>query len=75
MKVLVNNNVYEMSQTSYKGILETASKFVPCGVYAVEKDDIAELKKDKCKSNDELKKLVAEYKKKGFKVHYNKNGN
>lgn len=72
MKVLIDSNVYEMSQTSYKGILETASKFVPCGVYAVEKDDFAELKKDKCKSATELKKIVSEYKKKGFKVYCNK---
>ena len=72
MKVVINNSTYEMSRISYEKILDTSSKFVPCGVYAVEKDDFAELKKDKCKSVTELKKIVSEYKKKGFKVYFNK---
>ena len=61
-----------MSREAYEGILVTIKKFVPKGVYAVEKDNFAEAKKDICKTDDELKKLVFEYKKKGFKVHYNK---
>lgn len=72
MKVVINNSTYEMNRTSYEKILDTASKFVSCGVYAVEKDDFAELKKDKCKSAAELKKIVSEYKEKGFKVYCNK---
>ena len=72
MKVIINDITYEMSREAYEGILATVKKFVPKGVYAVEKDDFAETKKDICKTDDELKKLAAEYKKKGFKVHYNK---
>lgn len=72
MKVIINDRTYEMSREAYEGILTTVKKFVPKGVYAVEKEEFAEIKKDKCKTDDELKKLVADYKKKGFKVHYNK---
>lgn len=72
MKVIINDKTYEMSREAYEGILTTVKKFVPKGVYAVEKDDFAEAKKDICKTDAELKKLISEYKKKGFKVHYNK---
>ena len=72
MKVIINDRTYEMSREAYEGILTTVKKFVPKGVYAVEKDDFAEAKKDICNTDEELKKLVADYKKKGFKVHYNK---
>ena len=40
-------------------------------MYAVEKDGICELRKDTFESEEELKKAVAEYEAKGFKVHYN----
>lgn len=72
MKVIINDKTYEMTRDGYEGILATVKKFVPKGVYAVEKNDFAELKKDVCKTDEELKKLASEYKKKGFKVHYNK---
>ena len=72
MKVIINDRTYEMSREAYEGILATVKKFVAKGVYAVEKDDFAEVKKDICNTDEELKKLVADYKKKGFKVHYSK---
>ena len=72
MKVVINNTTYDMSRATYEKILDTSSKFVPYGVYAVEKDDFAEMKTDKCKSAAELKKRVSDYTAKGFKVYYNK---
>lgn len=71
MKVLVNNSLYEMGRKEYRGVLKVASQQIPFGIYAVEKDDFCELRKDKFDSNEELKKAVAEYAAKGFKVHYN----
>lgn len=71
MKVIVNESVYEMGIKEYKGVLKVASQQIPCGIYAVEKDGICELRKDKFDSKEELKKAVAEYAAKGFKVHYN----
>ena len=69
MKVLVNNSLYEMGRKEYRGILKV--KQIPCGIYAVEKDGICEFRKDTFDSKEELKKAVAEYVAKGFKVHYN----
>lgn len=71
MKVIVGESLYETNRKGLHGILKTASKQVPLGIYAVEKDDICELRKDAFNSKDELKKTVAEYAEKGFKVHYN----
>lgn len=71
MKVIVNESVYEMGTKEYKGVLKVASQQIPCGIYAVEKDGICELRKDTFDSKEELKKSVAEYATKGFKVHYN----
>lgn len=71
MKAIVNESVYEMGTKEYKGVLNVASKQIPCGIYAVEKDGVCELRKDTFYSKDELKKTVAEYVSKGFKVHYN----
>lgn len=71
MKVILNESVYEMGRKEYKGVLKVASKQIPCGIYAVEKEGICELRKDTFDSKEELKKDVAEYAAKGFKVHYN----
>lgn len=71
MKVSVNNSLYEMGRKEYRGALKAASQQIQCGIYAVEKDGFCELRKDKFDSKEELKKAVAEYVAKGFKVHYN----
>lgn len=70
MKVLVNNSLYEMGRKEYRGVLKVASQQIPCGIYAVEKVGICELRKDKFERED-LKKTVEEYEKNGFKVYYN----
>ena len=41
------------------------------GVYALEKNDYAELRKDICTSTTKLKATVREFKQQGLKVHYN----
>lgn len=71
MRVLVGKTVYETNKKGFQGILKVASKQVPFGIYAVEKGDYCELRKDKFDSKEELKKSVAGYAGKGFKVHYN----
>lgn len=71
LKVIVNESIYEMGRKEYKGVLKVASKQIQCGIYAVEKDGICELQKDTFDSKEELKKSVAEYAAKGFRVHYN----
>ncbi len=41
------------------------------GIYAVEKNDYAELRCDKCSSITKLKELKRQYGKQGFKVYAN----
>lgn len=48
-----------------------ASEQIPFGIYAIEKDDIIELRKDKCKSKAKLNALIQQFKSKEFKVYYN----
>lgn len=41
------------------------------GIYAVEKQGIAEMKNETFENKEELNKIVDEYTKKGFKVYFN----
>lgn len=42
------------------------------GIYALEKSDYAELRRDKCESITQLKTMTREFKSQGFKVHANR---
>ena len=74
MKVIIGKAVYEMNRKQLRGALEAASSLIPFGIYAVQKDDVCELRKDKFDNAEELKKAVVAYKEKGFKVYYNEQG-
>lgn len=41
MIVNINNSTYEMNSKQYKAVLDTASKAVTCGIYAIEKNKVA----------------------------------
>nr|DAH59503.1 MAG TPA: hypothetical protein [Caudoviricetes sp.] len=71
MKLIVGNSVYEMKTKQLKAVLHVASKQVPFGIYAVKKDGICELRKDKFDTKFKLQKAVKEYAENGFKVYYN----
>lgn len=71
MKVIINESVYEMDKMQKAGVLMAASKYVPFGIYAVERDGICELKNQRYKSRSGLDKATAKYKKQGFKVYKN----
>ena len=74
MKVLINNELYEMNRKQLRGVLKAASSLIPFGIYAVQKDDVCELRKDEFDNAEELKKAVGVYKEKGFKAYYNEQG-
>ena len=74
MKVIIGRSVYEMNRKQLRGVLKAASSLMPFGIYAVQKDDVCELRKDKFDNAEELKKAVGAYKEKGFKVYYNEQG-
>lgn len=72
MKVKVAKRLYQMSRKEFEGILETVAKQqVRMGVYAVEKNGYAELKCERCESVTQLKRMIREYRKQGFKVYAN----
>lgn len=71
MKVLVNNNVYEMGRKAFCEALSIAKKSVPFGIYAVIKDDFCEMKKDYFCTQEEMNKQIVEYQKQGFQVYFN----
>lgn len=74
MKVLINNELYEMNRKQLHGVLKAASSLIPFGIYAVQKGDVCELRKDKFDNAEELEKAVGAYKENGFKVYYNEQG-
>lgn len=74
MKVKVMNRIYRMNQKEYQGLLRVASEQVPLGIYAIEKQEYAELRCDKCSSVTQLKALTRQFKAQGFKVYSNKGG-
>lgn len=65
------NRVYSMSRKEYQGLLRVASEQIPFGIYAVEKNGKAELRRDRCESRTQLKELVRAFKQQGFKVYKN----
>ncbi len=71
MRVKVANRMYQMNREKYKGLLKVAKEQVPFGIYALEKKDYAELRCDKCDSITQLKELIRQFKKQGFKVYSN----
>ena len=71
MRVLLNDHIYETSRKQFRGVLSVAKKAVRHGIYAVEKDGMAQMKKETHSNKAELEKAVAEYEEKGFKVYYN----
>ena len=71
MKVIIGKAVYEMNRKQLRGVLEAANSLIPFGIYAVQKDNVCELRKDEFDNAEELEKAIGAYKEKGFKVYYN----
>ena len=74
MKVIIGKAVYGMNRKQLRGVLEAASSLIPFGIYAVQKADVCELRKDEFDNAEGLKKAVGAYKENGFKVYYNEQG-
>lgn len=68
MKVKVNNRIYRMNREEYQGLLNIAKEQVTQGIYAIEREDYAELRCDHCDSITKLKELTRQFKSQGFKV-------
>lgn len=71
MRVQMGNKIYEMTSKQYKGFLKAAKGCMPVGIYAVEKGRVAIMMNEKPKDREDLRKQVEDFKKKGFRVHWN----
>lgn len=71
MRVIVNDHVYEMTREQCEGVLKIASTQVPVGIYAVEKDEVVELKNESFPVRKQLNREIVKYHHKGFKVYWN----
>lgn len=60
-----------MTRQEHKRLLQIASDLVPCGIYAVERNNCCELKNESYELPSELRDAVETYKKEGYKVHAN----
>ena len=74
MNVIIGETLYGLNRKQLRGVLKAASSLIPFGIYAVQKDNVCELRKDEFENAEELKKAVGAYKEKGFKVYYNEQG-
>ena len=71
MKVLIDDHAYKMTIRQKKSVLSIASRMIKKGIYAVEKDGVCELKKEKYTTDEDLRKAVKDYEDNGFKVYFN----
>ena len=71
MRLIIDEKVYKMTNKQEKSVLGIASRMIKKGIYAVEKHGVCELLKEKYTTDEDLQRAIAEYKEKGFEVHYN----
>lgn len=71
MRVQMADKIYEMNVKQYKGFLKAVKSCLPVGIYAVEKDGVAIMMNEQPKDKADLRKQVEDFKKRGFKVHWN----
>ena len=69
--VRIMNKNYQMRTDQAKALLNMSKEYCPFGIYAVEKDGQIEMMNLKSTSRTQLKKMIREYRSKGFKVHSN----
>lgn len=65
------NKNYQMRTDQAKALLNMSKEYCPFGIYAVERDGQIEMMNLKPTSRTQLKKMVREYRSKGFKVYSN----
>ena len=71
MIMMVGDSVYEISREQCDGVLKIASKQVAQGIYAVEKGDIVDIKKERFTDKAQMNDAIVKYRSEGFKVYWN----
>ena len=70
MLVKVGEALYQMSHDEWRGLLGVFRECVPRGIFAVEKEDYGEMRKDALEG-EELARAVEEWTANGWHVHAN----
>lgn len=70
MLVKVGTNLYQMSRDEWRGMLGAFQDVAPRGIFAVEKEDYGEMRKDALEG-EELTRAVEEWTANGWHVHAN----
>ena len=70
LTVKVAKNVYQMTEKEAAGLLQIASEYVSCGIYAIRKGIYIELRNQPM-TRTQIKKARNEYRKQGVKVYAN----
>ena len=74
MIVVVNGNVYAMDKKKTSVLLDIArTKYIKeqaYAIYAIENNDVLEMKRNTYKNSKQLNSIKAEYEALGFKVHF-----
>lgn len=71
MKILMDDTAYEVGEKAAEGILGMAKRYIPRGIYAVEKDGLIELRHDRCPTTESVRELAEEFEGRGFTVYAN----
>ena len=71
MRLIIDRNIYKMTIRQKNSVLSVASRMIKKGIYAVEKDGVCELLKEKYTTDEDLQRAIDEYKEKGCEVYYN----
>jgi len=74
MVVEIDGSVYEMNKQMYECTKQMISKYLPYGIYCIEKDGIAIFLNKKSPNDKILYGQIAQYKKEGYTVYYNARG-
>ena len=70
-KVVIGKNAWEMTRTQVMSLLKIASEQIPFGIYAVQKGDYYEMRREHAESITQLKESRRNYKAQGWKVWCN----
>lgn len=66
--------MYQIERKSLKGLFNIAKEHVTLGIYAIEKNNIIDMKRDVVDSKTQLKEKIRQYKSQGYKVYSNGQG-
>lgn len=71
MVVLINSKAYQMPNEKAVALRKQAKTLHPCGIYAIQKQNKMELRRDTFQNKNEMKQAVKRWNAAGFIVFWN----